>query len=205
MTITDSHLVAEATQSPIAGGSPMAIRRVLVIHFTAGATAQSSIASMRATGLSAHFVIDRDGTLYQCRPCNRTAAHAGKSRWQDPRNGTRYEGLNTCSIGIELANAGDTAVVIKWAREKSPHFAGTITARHRNGGGLVEWEEYPKAQLATCLTLAKALVDHYHLDDITGHDCIAPERKNDPGPAFPMANLRAHCGFGPTLPVVHRV
>ena len=54
------------------------------------------------------------------------------------------------------------------------------------------------------VALAKALCDRYHLDDITGHDCIAPERKIDPGPAFPMADLRAFCGFGKTLPKVHR-
>ena len=42
-----------------------------------------------------------------------------------------------------------------------------------------------------------------NLDDITGHDCIAPERRNDPGPAFPMQELRELCGFS-GLPEVHR-
>jgi N-acetylmuramoyl-L-alanine amidase len=51
--------------------------------------------------------------------------------------------------------------------------------------------------------VAKVLVACYQLDDITGHDCIAPERKDDPGPAFPMAELRAACGFT-GLPAVHR-
>jgi N-acetyl-anhydromuramyl-L-alanine amidase AmpD len=38
-------------------------------------------------------------------------------------------------------------------------------------------------------------VGRYSLDDITGHDCIAPERKLEPGPAFPMVPLREARGF----------
>ena len=45
------------------GGSTMTLRRFLVIHFTDGATAESSISWWRnpdARGASAHIVIDRD-------------------------------------------------------------------------------------------------------------------------------------------------
>jgi N-acetylmuramoyl-L-alanine amidase len=64
-------------------------------------------------------------------------------------------------------------------------------ARHKNGGPNTLWEKYPAAQLQSCFALAKALFDRYHLDDVRGHDDIAPARKNDPGPAFPMQELRA--------------
>ena len=188
----------------IAGGLPMTIRRCLVIHFTAGATGASSIDFWKtpaAKGACAHLVIERDGTVIQCRPFNRTCGHAGVSRWQDPRTGTRYGGANAYSIGIELANAGADASALSWAR-KQIGFA-SLGAAHSNGGPVQEWEAYPAAQLTACTAVAKVLVARYQLDDITGHDCIAPERKNDPGPAFPMANLRAACGFS-GLPAVHR-
>jgi N-acetylmuramoyl-L-alanine amidase len=65
------------------------------------------------------------------------------------------------------------------------------------------WEKYPQAQLDACFAVAKALVERYKLDDVCGHEDIAPERKNDPGPAFPMQELREFVGFG-GLPNVNR-
>jgi N-acetylmuramoyl-L-alanine amidase len=186
----------------IPGGSAMLIRRCLVIHFTAGASAASSIdfwETPAAKGASAHLVIDRDGTIYQCRPFDRTAGHAGVSQWADPKTGRRFAGLNACSIGIELANAGDSNVA--WAR-RQPGYS-TLRAVHRNGGRAADWEVYPAAQLAACEAVSKLLVARYRLDDITGHDCIAPARKTDPGPAFDIAALRQACGCS-GLPEVHR-
>lgn len=184
----------------------MTIRRAVVIHFTSGATALSSInfwkePQCRRDDIGAHLIIDRDGKIYQCRPFNRTISHAGKSRWRDPRNSTLYTYCNAFTIGIELANAGDDDPVIKTAR-RLPGFAGTMQAKHRNGGPMEEWEIYPEAQLKVVTAICQELVKQYHLDDITGHDCIAPERKNDPGPAFPMEALRKACGFE-GLPAVH--
>lgn len=201
MTITDDHWLAEAHRNRIAGGIDMPVRRCVVIHFTAGATGRSSIEAMRDAGLSAHLVIERDGTIIQCRPFNKTCGHAGKSRWVDPKTKKKYEGLNSCSIGIEIANAGNDSGALSWAR-RQPGFE-SIQAKHRNGGRESEWEVYPEAQLDAVFTVTKMLLAHYKLDDITGHDCIAPERKDDPGPAFPMQALREQCGFS-GLPAVHR-
>lgn len=165
----------------------MPVRRFLVIHFTSGATAESSIEFWRtpaAKGASAHIVIDRNGTVYQCRPFNITCGHAGVSRWQ------QFSNLNSCSIGIELANAGDNAPLARrWS--KLP----LLTSKHKNGGPEKQWEAYPLAQLAACEEVSKALVARYKLDDVVGHDDIAPSRKVDPGPALDMKKLRSVCGF----------
>src|SRR6187402_1381799 len=106
MEITSDHWLDVAIRKPIAGGSPMPIRRFLIAHFTGGASAQSSIdfwKTPEAKGANAHIVADRDGTIYQCRPFNRTCGHAGVSRWRDPNSGVTYTGLNSCSIGNEIA------------------------------------------------------------------------------------------------------
>lgn len=193
MKVMDDHWLAEARRVPLSGGSSMPIRRFLVIHFTSGATALSSINFWKtpaAKGASAHLVIDRDGTIYQCRPFNKTCGHAGASKWTDPNTGVSYSGLNSCSIGIELANGGDNSSLIKkWS--KLPPFTG----RHKNGGPVTEWEQYPSEQLKALEEASKALVERYNLDDLIGHEDIAPSRKNDPGPAFPMQALREACGF----------
>lgn len=203
MKITADHWLEGVTRQHIPGGNTMAIRRALVIHFTAGATGQSSIDFWRtpaAKGASAHVVIERDGTVIQCRPFNRTCGHAGVSKWRDPKTGTLYQGLNSCSIGIELANAGSDNGALSWAR-KQPGFK-SLRAKHRNGGPEMEWECYPASQIAALTEVSEALVAHYRLDDVTGHDCIAPARKDDPGPAFDMLRFRQALGF-PGLPTVH--
>lgn len=187
MNITPDHWLESAKRVPLEGGSPMGTRRFLVIHFTSGAMGLSSINFWKtpaAKGASAHIVIDRDGTVYQCRPFNRTCGHAGKSSWKG------FSGLNSCSIGIELANAGDDPALAKRWSKLPP-----VTACHKNGGPLCSWEAYTPDQLAACEAVSKALVSRYNLDDVVGHDDIAPSRKVDPGPAFPMEKLREACGF----------
>jgi N-acetylmuramoyl-L-alanine amidase len=191
MKIDTNHWLEGAVKRPLPGGSAMKVRRFLVIHFTSGASAESSINFWKqpaAKGASAHIVIDRDGTVIQCRPFNVTAGHAGVSEWKG------FKGLNSCSIGIELANAGDNvALAARYSK------FDRLKARHKNGGPMAGWEVYPTEQLSACEEVAKALVARYKLDDVIGHEDIAPSRKNDPGPAFPMAALRVACGFKPEV------
>lgn len=210
MKIGQDHLLTGVALLPVRGlqgGREMRIRRALVIHYTEGTSGRSSIDWWQKDpkciedDIGAHLVIDRDGTVTQCRAFNRTISHAGTSRWRDPKTGKLYVGLNSCAIGIELANTGSVCNRIR-GEEGLRGYAGQATASHRNGGGPKAWELYPEPQIAACEAVARALVEHYNLDDVTGHDCIAPERKTDPGPLFPMERLRLACGFT-GLPVVH--
>jgi N-acetylmuramoyl-L-alanine amidase len=171
----------------------MPVRRFLVFHFTSGASARSSYEFWKteaAAGAEAHVIIDRDGTIYQIRPFDQKADHAGQSRWKDPGTGIIYTFLNSFSIGIELANGGDS----KSLRERFSKLP-PLKAMHKNGGPVQEWEQYTPEQIAACKAIAATLRARYKLDDIVGHDDIAPDRKNDPGPAFPMADVRAAAGI----------
>ena len=82
--------------------------RVVVLHFTGGSSAKSTrsyfdntrieasrkaLARGGAVNVSAHFLVDRDGTIYQLQPETRFARHC--------------IGLNHIAIGIE--NVGDGA------------------------------------------------------------------------------------------------
>ena len=87
-------------RSPNQGGA--LTPRYLIMHYTAGASAESSIRHLTKSGAgaSAHLVIGRDGAVTQLVAFNKVAWHAGASRWQG------LTGLNKRSIGIELDNAG---------------------------------------------------------------------------------------------------
>jgi N-acetylmuramoyl-L-alanine amidase len=168
------------------------IRRMyLVMHYTAGLGLDSAVAWLRAPAAraSAHLVIGRDGRIVQMVAFNRKAWHAGVSRWGD------LDGLNAYSIGIELDNAGrlqrrgDGAWVHPTTGRVLPA-TEVIEAQHKREARVTGWHAFPEAQLAAAAAVARALHEQYGFLDVLGHDDIAPGRKIDPGPAFPMASFR---------------
>lgn len=77
--------------------------RFLILHYTACdfPTALRYLTQEKSQNpVSAHYLIDRDGTTVQLVRESQRAWHAGLSRWGP------YEGLNTWSVGIELVNLG---------------------------------------------------------------------------------------------------
>jgi N-acetylmuramoyl-L-alanine amidase len=164
--------------------------RWLVMHYTAGRSAAESIgwlANAQAKA-SAHVVIDKKGAITQMVAFNQKAWHAGESTWKG------VNGLNSHSIGIELDGFGMlTGGPGKWKfLEISVPDSDVLIAAHRNEPGVSRaWAKYPPAQVAAALELAKLLVRSYGLEDVIGHDDIAPKRKTDPGPAFDLAGFRA--------------
>ncbi len=157
----------------------------LIMHYTAGSSAESSVAHLtkKSAKASAHLVIARDGSITQLVPFNRVAWHAGKSRWQG------LKGMNGHSIGIELDNAGQlTGGPGHWKAwfGRSYDDADVVVAAHRFETEEKGWHRYTEAQLAAALEVGEALFDKYGLVDVLGHDDIAPQRKTDPGPAFPL-------------------
>lgn len=113
---------------------------------------------------SIHYVIGRDGAIAQQRPDLRTAGHVSF-------HGVR-ENVNRRSIGIELVNDGDG---------KDP---------------------FPPAQLEAVTALVKKLSADYGLgpEDVFSHSELDPRRlegcgdnyrRVDPGPLFPMTDLKA--------------
>ena len=75
---------------------------MLVLHYTGMKTAEEALARLcdPAAKVSAHYTIDREGTVYAHVPEERRAWHAGVSFWAGEKN------VNARSIGIELVNPG---------------------------------------------------------------------------------------------------
>ena len=181
--------------------------RYLVFHYTAGRSAESSVESLCTRkpqgNASAHLVLARDGRIVQLVPFDIVAWHAGVSQW----NG--MVGLNQASIGIEMDNAGAMSRVgDKFVAWFGKEYAANevMLAEHKHGGGIRPWHAYTEVQIERALELAQLLVNHYSLEGVLGHEDIAQGRKQDPGPAFPLASI-ASCALGRTsdLPMRYSV
>ncbi|MET4697062.1 N-acetylmuramoyl-L-alanine amidase [Constrictibacter sp. MBR-5] len=75
---------------------------MLVLHYTGMRSGRDAIDRLRdpAARVSAHYVVEEDGTVFRLVPEERRAWHAGVSFWQGRR------GLNDVSVGIEIVNPG---------------------------------------------------------------------------------------------------
>lgn len=180
--------------SPAAGGKLIS-PSIIVLHYTAsgGDTGKGDVDFFNSSkaAASAHFVVGRDGVIYQVVELNRVAWHAGKSSWKGLTN------LNAYSIGIEIDNWG---MLTKRADGSYRSYTGALVldrdvveAKHKNGKTPDRyWEAYPAVQIQAVIDLCKALkVPLPSLTEVVGHDDIAPLRKTDPGPAFPWQHVRS--------------
>lgn len=75
---------------------------MLVLHYTGMRSAAEALARLTEAQakVSAHWLIDEDGTIVRLVPEERRAWHAGVSFWRGVRD------INARSIGIELVNPG---------------------------------------------------------------------------------------------------
>ena len=75
---------------------------LLLMHYTGMESAEAAIERLcdPEAKVSAHYVIDEDGTVTALVPEDKTAWHAGQSCWQGKI------GMNQRSIGIEIVNPG---------------------------------------------------------------------------------------------------
>jgi N-acetylmuramoyl-L-alanine amidase len=158
--------------------------RYVVLHYTALDDAAQAIAHLTSaqTRVSAHVLVARSGEVTQLAPFDRVAWHAGASRW-----GALHD-LNRYAIGVELDNPGWLIADGRGYRTTSGqrvHRRRVMMAEHAWSGEPTPWHRYSRRQLESLRALCVALCRSYGIESILGHDQIAPQRKCDPGPAFP--------------------
>ncbi len=75
---------------------------MIVLHYTGMRTAGEALARLcdESSQVSAHYMIDEDGTVTCLVPEDKRAWHAGRSYWRGITD------VNSASIGIELVNPG---------------------------------------------------------------------------------------------------
>ena len=74
----------------------------IIFHYTGMQSEIESIKRLKSTKakVSCHYLINRSGNITQMVKDNKSAWHAGKSKWK------KFNNLNKKSIGIELVNKG---------------------------------------------------------------------------------------------------
>tara|TARA_R110002094_G_scaffold160396_10_gene145817 strand:- start:3618 stop:4484 length:867 start_codon:yes stop_codon:yes gene_type:complete len=167
---------------------------VVVLHDTAGRLDKFNSANYllnAPSGVSVHFVLERDGTVTQQVPTNRRAGHAGKSSYHGQDN------VNDFSIGIEVVNPGRMTPAGEgeartWFKKvydiASDDIHQITTPEH--GSGL--WMDYTTEQIETLEALLSGLFAYIPtLTDIVTHWYISPGRKVDTNPLFPLDAIKA--------------
>ncbi len=178
-----------------------------VIHYTADGPEWNPVRwlCMPEARASAHFVIERDGDVFQLVNLSKKAWHAGHSRWI--YDGDERSDVSAYTIGIELANAG------LLVRDGDSFFweQGRGLRPYRGLDpvyGLIEypngtrvdgwWEPYPDEQMRALELLLRHIAAKGYEEaaaNLVGHEEISGAHirnsrfKMDPGPAFPWARF----------------
>lgn len=155
----------------------------IVLHFTATAGLSSPLnwLTNKVAKVSSQLVLARDGKVWQLAPLNKVCWHAGKSEWKG------LSGLNSYSIGIEQVNAGQLS------KKDGKYYSVDKVLIPDCAVKIVDgkaWHTYTAEQIAECKLICEALAAHYKIKEVVGHEEIAPKRKTDPGPVFPMELFR---------------
>lgn len=137
---------------------------MIVLHYTAMPTCEAALKRLCMTEhpsgrVSAHYLVDVDGTSYQLVDESKRAWHAGIGSWGDVRD------VNSAAIGIEIQNLG----------------------LEEDGRRVPFPDAQIEAVIALCRDIQQR--HGIHPWNIVGHSDVSPTRKQDPGEAFPWRRL----------------
>jgi N-acetylmuramoyl-L-alanine amidase len=134
---------------------------MIVLHYTGMETAQSAEEWLcdPVSEVSSHYLVHEDGSVVQMVRESDRAWHAGHGSWRGKSD------VNSCSIGIEVANPGHAYGY--------PDFAAV------------------QIEAVTALCLDIAARHSMAPERVLAHSDTAPGRKIDPGEKFPWARLHA--------------
>jgi N-acetylmuramoyl-L-alanine amidase len=132
---------------------------MIILHYTGMPTAEAALdwLTVSESEVSSHYMVFENGRVVQLVPEARRAWHAGKSFWRGETD------INSCSIGIEIANAG-------------------------HPGGL---PDFPGLQIEAVTALCQDILSRNFIptERVLAHSDVAPIRKVDPGEKFPWDQL----------------
>ena len=183
----------------IKGTYPKKYPEGAIVHYTAGRreyknrkpyeTGEQAMDNSIAKHSYAYFTIGMDGTIWQSIPLDKWGYHAGKAY---------HPILNSSSVskhcvGIEICNAGPLEEGKSWFKKEYPSDQIRTLAPYEypncKAGG--QFLKYTAAQEQALTDLLLWLhwnnPDVFKLENVYGHDEVAPTRKTDPGGSLSMS------------------
>jgi len=124
--------------------------KMIVTHFDVCLSAKSCARVLEKKGISSHFVIDNDGTIYQMVDTQHEGWHAGNRK------------VNKASIGIDISNAVYTKYQ-KWYRRKNFGPRPLLEKVKVHGSYIKECLGFYPVQLEAYKALVKTLCSHYNI------------------------------------------
>jgi N-acetyl-anhydromuramyl-L-alanine amidase AmpD len=135
-------------------------KKYIFLHHTAGGSAASSVAHWASNPdhIATPYIIDRDGTIYECYDPKYWAYHLGVKG---------NSAIEKASIGIEICSYG--------ALKNGVTYTGKTIAPEKRVEtvfrGEKEWEAYTPEQIASLKLLIPYLLDKFKIP-------LQPDRKN---------------------------
>ena len=123
---------------------------MIVTHWDAALSADSCYKILKKRGISSHFVIDNDGTIYQMVDTQNIAWHAG------------IRSVNEASIGIDFTNAYYTKYQ-NWYERKGFGPRPVLEGVKMHGRTLDPFLGYYPVQIDAYRALVKGLCKHYDI------------------------------------------
>lgn len=159
----------------------------VTVHYSADRDVARTVRSLVDSGMGYHFLIDREGTVFQLADTKRSVAHAGKALWRTLSPNKYHIAVSLQSWG-KLELFGQTYMT--WAGGKIP--IGEV--RTLEDG--THWDAATPKQEKSLIRLLRSFVQKgIEADRICGHDesALPRGRKLDPGGtlSLSMQALRA--------------
>jgi len=163
----ESPVLVEPSCNVRLDNAPIAV----VLHATRGGLSASISEFQEKNSSSIHYIIDRDGQVYQMVPEELVAYHVTCCTAQFGQAREDYRQ----SIGIELVNK-------LYVNPES--FDGPIYEDFMEAFGYRYWEDYPEAQIASLIVLVEDITARWDIpmDQVVGHYQV--NDTVDPGPAL---------------------
>lgn len=140
--------------------------KYFVNHWDVCLNSETCVKVLRKRGISVHFCIDNDGTIYQLMDANDIAYHAGSSKW------------NADSIGVEITNAYYPKYQ-NWYKKNGYGERPIWSGKKVHGGKLGDFLGFYDVQLEALKALWKSINDAYDIPltgpkvaDSVDPDCV---------------------------------